>query len=99
MSSRKHEAPSDDVVEPSAKRVRTSSPVVWKTLSEARVQFWRDNGTWPTEEEEMSMETIESFRNMAKYMHAQKRTLSRKGSDASLDIETSPSELQGSLNS
>ncbi|CAD6451537.1 ee9aad6c-5218-4394-bf3b-05348644026a [Sclerotinia trifoliorum] len=98
MSSRAHEAPSDDVVEPSAKRVRTSSPIVWKTLGEARVKFWRDHGTWPTGQEEISMETIESFRDMAKYMRAQKRPSSRIGSDANLDTETSSSELQGSLN-
>ncbi|KAJ8061533.1 hypothetical protein OCU04_009346 [Sclerotinia nivalis] len=45
------------------------------------------------------METIESFRDMAKYMRAQKRPLSRIGSDASLNTGTTSSELQSSLNS
>ncbi|KAH7111327.1 hypothetical protein B0J11DRAFT_554356 [Dendryphion nanum] len=43
--------------EPFLKRVRTSvnDPLKWKTVSGARVDYWRETGAWPTEEQEATM--------------------------------------------
>lgn len=81
--------------EPFPKRVRTSAasvgePVRWKTTSEARVGYWTENGTWPTEEQE---KTIDRFRDIVHHALARKRSsasLRRKRSHASMNAETVP---------
>jgi hypothetical protein len=55
--------------EPSAKRVRISTPPVGKipfrkTFRGARVEFWIEKGRWPTEEQEKTMDRFEGFANM-----------------------------------
>ncbi|KAF7854696.1 hypothetical protein EAF04_010265 [Stromatinia cepivora] len=65
--------------------------VPWKTIGEARIEFWRENGTWPTEEQE---KTMDRFRAIVDNMRAQKRSLSRKRSNASLSTETTQSSQQ-----
>ena len=87
--------PSRASPEPVLKRVRTyaasvGEPVGRKTISEARVEFWRENGTWPTEEQE---KTMDRFRDIAHHALARKRSsasLRRKRSDASINAETVP---------
>jgi hypothetical protein len=86
-----------------SKRVRTSAVsasglVQWKTISDARVNFWRQNGSWPTEEQES---TMDRFREIANHALARKRSsasLRRKRSDASMNAETvqtrAPSDQQ-----
>lgn len=84
--------------EPSAKRVQTtaapvSKPIyepVRRTISEARVKFWRDNGTWPTEEQE---ETMDRFRDLVQPALAKTKSsasLRRKRLDASSNTESVP---------
>ncbi|KAF2245184.1 hypothetical protein BU26DRAFT_386315, partial [Trematosphaeria pertusa] len=89
--------------EPLPKRVRTSAASVgeqvgWETISEARVDYWRENGTWPTEEQE---KTMDRFRDIFHHALARKRSsasLRRKRSDASINAETvltrTPSDQQ-----
>lgn len=87
----KQKRPREDEVTPSyvslerpSKRTRT----VWKTLSEARVGYWRENGTWPNVEQE---ETMDRFRELVQPALAKKRSsasLRRKRSDASITSET-----------
>lgn len=79
-------APFSAPLEQPSKRQRT----VWKTTSEARVDFWRKNGIWPTAEEE---ETMDRFRDLVQPALARKRSLAslrRKRSDASINAETVP---------
>lgn len=86
-------SPARPSLEPLPKRVRTSTapagkPFGWKTITEARVDFWNENGTWPTEEQET---TMNRFRELVKPALARKRTLSsfrRKHSDISIDDGT-----------
>lgn len=97
--SREDEVPPSRVSpEPSAKRVRTSAaPVskpVRKTISEARTEFWAENETWPTEEQES---TMDRFRDLVKHARARKRSLSRKRSNTSLASETTPTQITGSM--
>ena len=96
----KQERPPEDEVlpshassEPFAKRVRTSTALNRQTIGEARVEFWRENGTWPTEEQEKSMDR---FRDIVKDTCAKKRSLSRKRSNASLSTETVQTQTQSS---
>ncbi|KAF1992758.1 hypothetical protein P154DRAFT_549923 [Amniculicola lignicola CBS 123094] len=81
-------------LEPFPKRVRTSpasarKPVRWKTVREARVDYWNDKGTWPTEEQEA---TMHRFRDLLDNARARKRSLSRKRSNPSLNSETSQTQ-------
>lgn len=89
--------PSRASPEPSSKRIRTSAaPVskpVRKTISEARVDFWRENGTWPTEEQE---NTMDRFRDLVNHARARKRSLRRKRSNASLNTETTQTQTPSS---
>jgi hypothetical protein len=75
------------------KRLRTSAAPTQKTIGEARIEFWRERGTWPTEEQET---TIRRFRELVNDARARKRSLSRKRSNASINSETN--ETQTSSN-
>jgi hypothetical protein len=86
--------PSRASPEPSPKRVRTSAAPTQKTITEARIEFWSENGTWPTDEEEA---TMDRFRELVNDARARKRSLSRKRSNASLSSETTPTQIAGSL--
>lgn len=71
-------------LEPALKRTRT----VWKTISDARVDHWREHGTWPHAEQE---ETMDRFRRLVQDALARKKSsasLRRKRSDASTYAET-----------
>ncbi|KAF2259162.1 hypothetical protein CC78DRAFT_572088 [Lojkania enalia] len=85
-------------LETPAKRVRTSTIPVQKTIGEARIEFWKENGTWPTEEQE---KTMDRFQDIVQHTLARKRSkssLRRKRSDASISAETvqtrTPSDQQ-----
>jgi hypothetical protein len=86
---REDEVPLSHVpAEPSTKRARTSTAPVRKTIDEARIEFWRENGTWPTEEQE---KTIDRFRDIVQHALARKRSkssLRRKRLDASIITES-----------
>jgi hypothetical protein len=75
--------------ESSPKRLRTSAAPTRKTIGEARIEFWRERGTWPTEEQET---TIHLFRELVDDACARKRSLSRKRSNASLNSETTQTQ-------
>ncbi|KAF1993927.1 hypothetical protein P154DRAFT_549292 [Amniculicola lignicola CBS 123094] len=77
-------------LEPFPKRVRTSV----QTLSEGRVDYWRETGVWPTEEQEA---TMDRFRELVGHARARKRSPSRKRSNASLASETTPSQIMSSM--
>ncbi|KAF2175363.1 hypothetical protein K469DRAFT_743364 [Zopfia rhizophila CBS 207.26] len=89
--------PSSASPEPLLKRVQTSAASVdelvgWETISEARVDYWRKHGTWPTEEQEKEMDR---FRDIVRHALARKRLsafLRRKRLDASINAETLPPE-------
>lgn len=88
--------PSSPSLEPFPKRVRTSvsEPLKPKTISEARVDYWRETGAWPTEEQEG---TMDRFRELVDHARARKRSLSRKRSNASLASETTPTQMTSSM--
>ncbi|KAF2763011.1 hypothetical protein EJ05DRAFT_23383 [Pseudovirgaria hyperparasitica] len=76
--------PANIALERSPKRTRT----VWRTLSDARVDYWRENGTWPNPEQE---ETMDRFQEPIKPALAKKKSsnsLRRKRSEASINAET-----------
>ncbi|KAL2415544.1 hypothetical protein ABEF95_011750 [Exophiala dermatitidis] len=82
------------------KRLRTSAASVgervgWETISEARVEYWSENGTWPTQEQE---KTMDRFRDIVNHALARKRSgsLSRKRSNASLSTETAQTQTPSS---
>jgi hypothetical protein len=87
--------PSPTSPEPLSKRIRTSAATVGnsagqKMIKEARVDFWRERGTWPTEEQE---KTMDRFRDIVQHTLAKKRSsasLRRKRSDISINAETTP---------
>ncbi|KAF2005978.1 hypothetical protein P154DRAFT_570707 [Amniculicola lignicola CBS 123094] len=81
-----------------AKRARTTTVAVQERIDEARIKFWRENGTWPTEEQE---KTMDRFRDIVQHALPRKRSkssLRRKRSDASISTETvqtrTPSDQQ-----
>ncbi|KAH8724127.1 hypothetical protein GQ44DRAFT_773382 [Phaeosphaeriaceae sp. PMI808] len=61
--------PSHASLEPPAKRVLTSTALVRQIIGEARIEFWRENGTWPTEEQE---KTMDRFRDIVGHARAKK---------------------------
>ncbi|KAL9623484.1 MAG: hypothetical protein Q9160_002164 [Pyrenula sp. 1 TL-2023] len=75
--------------ESSPKRLRASAAPTQKTIEEARIEFWREKGTWPTEEQET---TMRRFRELVDDARARKRSLSRKRSNASLNSETTQTQ-------
>lgn len=89
--------------EPFLKRARASKTPVseqteWKTISEARIDHWLENGNWLTEEQE---QIIDHSRDIAHHALARKRSsasLRRKRSDTSTNPETvltrTPSDQQ-----
>ncbi|KAF2105223.1 hypothetical protein BDV96DRAFT_655827 [Lophiotrema nucula] len=83
-------------LEPFPQPVRTSVNELlrWNTVSEARVDCWRETGAWPTEEQEA---TIHRFRELVDHARAKKRSLSRKRSNASLASETTPTQIMSSM--
>ncbi|TVY94275.1 hypothetical protein LAWI1_G002062 [Lachnellula willkommii] len=85
--------PSNASLERPAKRVRTSTALVQQTIGEARIDFWTENGNWPTEEQEKSMDR---FRDIVNHARAKRRSLSRKRSNASLNTETAQTQTQSS---
>ncbi|KAL9084083.1 MAG: hypothetical protein Q9165_008220 [Trypethelium subeluteriae] len=80
---REVEATPSTSLKQSPKRVRTIPP----TINEARLGFWTEEGRWPTEEQE---KTMDRFRDIVQYALPRKRTksLRRKRSDASVGTET-----------
>ncbi|KAF2245194.1 hypothetical protein BU26DRAFT_522295 [Trematosphaeria pertusa] len=99
---RPRERPREDEVslprpspEPFLKRVQTSvnEPLKCKTISEARVGYWRETGAWPTEEQEA---TMDRFLKLVDHARAKKRSLSRKRSNASAS-ETIPTQSTSSM--
>ncbi|KAF2817510.1 uncharacterized protein BDZ99DRAFT_513751 [Mytilinidion resinicola] len=94
-------SPSCAPPEPLSKRIRTSTALVdklsrWKTISEARIDYWREYRTWPTEEQE---KTIDRFRDLVGHALAKKSSgsLGRKRSNASLNTETAPTQTSSNL--
>ncbi|KAK3065002.1 hypothetical protein LTS18_014077 [Coniosporium uncinatum] len=79
--------------ESSPERLRTSAAPTQKTIGEARIEFWREKGTWPTEEQET---TMRRFRELVDDARAKKRSLSRKHSNASLNSETTQTQTSSS---
>ncbi|KAF2759474.1 hypothetical protein EJ05DRAFT_509225 [Pseudovirgaria hyperparasitica] len=82
-----------DSLEASTKRSRSSSAATQKTIKEARLEFWRDKGTWPTEEQEATMRRLQDIVDQARPI---KRSLSRKRSNASLNSETTQTQTSSS---
>ncbi|KAM3084840.1 hypothetical protein ACMFMG_003289 [Clarireedia jacksonii] len=81
-------------LEQPSERART----VWNSISDFRVDFWRENRNWPTEEQE---KTIDRFRDSIQHALARQRSnssLHRKRSDTSINTETvhtrTPSDQQ-----
>ena len=83
--------PSHPLLEPPAKRVATSTALGRQTIRVARIEFWRERGTWPTEKEE---KTMDPFRDIIDHAQAQERFLSHKRSNVSLTTETAPTQTQ-----
>ena len=85
-------SPSHPSLEPLPKRVRTSvdEPVNWKTISDVRISYWRETGTWPTEEQGAVMDRFRDLVNHALPKERSKSSLRRKHSDASINAETVP---------
>jgi hypothetical protein len=77
----------------SPKRLRISAAPTHKTIGEARIEFWREKGTWPTEKQETSMRR---FRELVEDARARNRSLSRKRSNASLNSETAQTQTLSS---
>ena len=73
----------------STKRRRVSAAPSQRTIGEARIEFWREQGTWPTEEQET---TMHRFREIVDGARASKRSLSRKRSNASLNSDTTQTQ-------
>ena len=87
----------DDINAPpdhTLKRTRTSGPPIQKTIKEARIEFWNENGIWPTDKQEAIMDR---FRDLINHARARKRSLSRKRSNASLTSNTTPTQITGSM--
>lgn len=76
------------------KRRRISVIPAEETINEARIKFWSENQTWPTDKQE---ETLDRFRDLVNYAHARKKSLSRKRSNASLTSDTTPTYITGSM--
>lgn len=76
------------------KRPPTSVPPIQNTFKEARIEFWTENGSWPTAEEEARMD---HFRDLVSQARASKRSLSRKRSNASMTSDTTPTGIEGSM--
>jgi hypothetical protein len=70
------------IEQPKKKRLRTQDPS--QTIHEARVDYWRENATWPNAEQE---ETMDRFRELIQ------PTLARKKSSASLLTRTPSDQL------
>lgn len=83
--------PSHPSLEPLAKRVSVSTTLIPQTIREARIEFWQERGTWPTEGEEKMMDC---FRDIFNHPRAEKDSLSRKLSNASLTTETPQTQIQ-----
>ncbi|MCJ1467580.1 hypothetical protein MMC07_006205 [Pseudocyphellaria aurata] len=75
--------------ESSYKRRRTSAAPTQKTIGEARIEFWRERGTWPTEEQET---TMHRFRELVDDARAKRRSPSRKRSNGSINSETNQTQ-------
>ncbi|KAI9674642.1 MAG: hypothetical protein M1822_009046 [Bathelium mastoideum] len=76
--------PFHSCLERSPKRVRTNR----QTISEARLGFWTEEGKWPTEEQER---TMDRFRDLVQHALPRKRSkssLCRKRSDTSVGAGT-----------
>ncbi|KAM3080033.1 hypothetical protein ACMFMF_003446 [Clarireedia jacksonii] len=71
--------------ESSHKRQRTSTAPTQNTIKKARIEFWRERGTWPTQEQET---TMRRFRELVDDARATRRSLSRKRSNSSISSET-----------
>jgi len=71
-------------LERSSKRIQTD----WKATSEARVDYWRENGTWPNAEQEESMDRYRELVQPALARKKSSTSLRRKRSDASINAET-----------
>ncbi|PQE16223.1 hypothetical protein CJF31_00009205 [Rutstroemia sp. NJR-2017a BVV2] len=70
-------------LEPPPKRIRT----VWNTIGDARVDFWRENGNWPTVEQENTPDRFRCVENeFARKIS--KSSLLRKRTDTSIYTET-----------
>jgi hypothetical protein len=72
-----------------SKRLRISAAPTQKTIGEARIDFWTERGTWPTEEQET---TMHRFRELVDDARARKRSLSRKRSNASINSDTNETQ-------
>lgn len=71
------------------RRMRIAVSPIQRIINAARIEFWNENGSWPTEKQEAGMDC---FRDLVNQARARKRSLSRKRSNASLtsDITTTP---------
>ena len=85
-------SPGRPSLEPFPKRVRPSvdEPVSWKTISDVWINFWRETGTWPTEEQGAVMDRFRDLVDHALPKKRSKSSLRRKHSDPSINAETVP---------
>jgi hypothetical protein len=79
-----------EAVEDPRKRSRTSAAPIKQTINTARIEFWSKNGSWPTDQQEL---TIDHFRQLVNHAHARKRSSSRKTSAS----HTSTTEIADSM--
>lgn len=87
----------DDVNTPPERtlnRTRTFVSPIGKTIKEARIEFWNENGIWPTDKQEAIMGR---FRDLVNHARAHQRSLSRKRSNASLTSDTTPTQITGTI--
>ena len=77
-----------------SEREQPSTNLALKTLKEARIEFWNENKTWPTQKQES---TMDRFWQLADDDLASKRSLGRKRSNASLSSETTPTQITCSM--
>lgn len=87
-------------LQPFPKRVQTctavSQPARRKTITEARIDYWNETQTWPTEEQENTMDRFQDLAQPALAFKKSAAILRRKRSNASINSETAqtPSDQQ-----
>ncbi|KAF1911014.1 hypothetical protein BDU57DRAFT_114951 [Ampelomyces quisqualis] len=79
--------------ESSPKRQRISAVPTEQTIGNARIEFWSERKTWPTEKQERAMRRL---RELVDDARAKKRSLSRKRSSSSINSETSQTQTSSS---
>jgi hypothetical protein len=75
----------DEVSSSCTERPRKRMRTVWRSISDARVESWTENGEWPRGEEE---NRLDQFQALLRNARPFKRSLRRMRSDTSLNYET-----------